>query len=269
MSRVGFALVAAGCLAAAVIAAGSGSAGATTSPPPKDQLRSFLCQKALDPPSRAISVQAVMRPVTGTASMQMRFDLMRQTTTGGPFKLVRGKLLGSWISPQEPTLGQRPGDVWIVTHPVVDLLGPATYRFRVSFRWNDSGGQQLGGTAVETSPNCYQPELRADLLVKSITVTPQSSGQDAYVATIANRGQTATGPVEVDLAGAGPGAPVAATVPSVGVRSTTRHRFVGPACTAGSNVTVTVDPAHSIDEYSFANNALTISCPAAPTAPSS
>ena len=265
MSRVGLGLVAAGCLAAAVIGVGSGSAGATTpAPPPKDQLRSFLCQKALDPPSRAISVQAVMRPVTGTGSMQMRFDLMRQTTVGGPFKLVRGRLLGSWISPQEPTLGQRPGDVWIVTHPVVDLLGPATYRFRVSFRWNDSNGQQLGTTAVQTSPNCYQPELRADLLVKSITVTPLSAGQEAYVATIANRGQTAVGPVEVDLAGAGSGAPVAATVPSVGVRSTTHHRFVGPACTAGSNVTVTVDPAHTIDESSFANNALRIACPAAP-----
>jgi hypothetical protein len=267
MSRVGFALVAVGCLAAALVGAGSGSAGATTSPPPKDQLRSFLCQKALDPPSRAISVQAVMRPVTGTASMQMRFDLMRQITTGGPFKLVRGKLLGSWISPQEPTLGQRPGDVWIVTHPVVDLVGPATYRFRVSFRWTDPNGQQLS-SAVQTSPNCYQSELRADLLVKSITVTPQSPGQDAYVATIANRGQTATGPVEVDLAGAGPGAPVAATIPSVGVRSTTRHRFVGPACTTGSPVTVTVDPAHTVDEYSFANNALTISCPAAPSSSS-
>jgi len=264
MTRVGFGLVAAGCLAAAVIGIGSGSAGAASSPPPKDQLRSFLCQKALDPPSRAISVQAVMRPVTGTASMQMKFDLMRQTTVGGPFKLVRGKLLGSWVSPQEPTLGQRPGDVWIVTHPVVDLLGPATYRFRVSFRWTDSDGQQLSN-AVQTSPNCYQPESRADLLVKSITVTPQPSGQDAYVATIANRGQTAAGPVEVDLAGAGPAAPVAATVPSVGGHSTAHHRFLGPACTAGSNVTVTVDPAHTIDEYSFANNTLTISCPAAPS----
>jgi len=39
---------------------------------------------------------------------------------------------------------------------------------------------------------------------------------------------------------------------------------VGPACTAGSNVTVTVDPAHTIDESSFANNALRIACPAAP-----
>ncbi len=262
MSRVGFGLAAAGCLAVAAIA--SGTAAGATAPPPKDQLRSFVCQKALDPPSRAVSIQAVMRPLTGTASMQMRFDLMRQTTAGGPFKLVRGKLLGSWISPQEPTLGQRPGDVWIVNHPVVDLGAPATYRFRVRFRWTDSHGQQLG-SAVQTSPNCWQPELRADLVVRSVTVTPLASGQDAYVATIANKGQTAAGPVEVDLAGAGPGAPVAATVTSVGARSTARHRFVGPACTPGSSLTVTADPSHTIDEYDFANNALTIPCPAAGT----
>ena len=257
-------MAAASCLAAGVIGAGSGSASAATSAPPKDLLRSFACQKALDPPSRAVSVQAVMRPVTGTAAMQMRFDLMRQTVSGGSFRLVRGKLLGSWISPQEPTLGQRPGDVWIVNHPVVDLSAPATYRFRVSFRWMDPGGQQLQ-TAVQTSPNCWQPELRADLVVRSVTVTPQSSGQDAYVATIANKGQTAVGPVEVDLAGAGAGAgsgsPLAATVSSVAARSTTRHRFVGPACTPGSILTVTIDPSHTIDEYDFTDNALTISYP--------
>jgi hypothetical protein len=258
MSRTRLQIV---CGAVALACVGSASALGATAPPPQDQLRSFVCQKALDPPSRALSIQAVMRPLTGTASMQMRFDLMRQTTVGGPFKLVRGKLLGSWISPEEPTLGQRPGDVWIVNHPVVDLGAPATYRFRVSFRWSDSHGQQLG-SAAQTSPNCWQPELRADLLVRSITVTPVASGQDAYVATIANRGQTAAGPVEVDLAGAGPGAPAAATVSSIAGRSTARHRFVGSACTAGSSVTVTVDPSHTLDEYAFANNALTIPCPA-------
>jgi hypothetical protein len=261
MSRAGFGLAAAGCLAAAAIA--SGTAAGATAPPPNDQLRSFVCQKALDPPTRAVSIQAVMRPLTGTAKMQMRFDLMRQSTAAGPFRLVRGRLLGSWISPEDPTLGQRPGDVWIVNHPVVDLGAPATYRFRVTFRWSDSQGQQLG-SAEQTSPDCYQPERRADLLVRSITVTPLASGQDAYVATIANRGQTAAGPVEVDLARAA-GAPLAATVPSVGARATAQHRFVAPACTAGGSVTVMVDPSHTIDEYNFANNALTIPCPAPST----
>jgi len=235
------------------------SRSAASPAPPRDELRSFICQKALDPPARAVSIQAVMRPLTGTAKMQMRFDLMRQTKPGGPFRLVRGRLLGSWISPAESTLGQRPGDVWIVNHPVVDLGAPATYRFRVSFRWIGAHGQPLGN-AEQSSPNCWQPELRADLLVRSLTVTALSPGQDAYDAVIGNRGQSGAGPVEVDLAGAGP--QQAATVPSVAARSTARHRFVAPACTPGAVLTVTVDRSRTVDEYNFANNSLTITCPA-------
>jgi hypothetical protein len=256
MSPLRFALAA---LCALVVSLGSGTAAAASSTPPQDQVRSFVCQKALDPPTRAVSIQAVMRPLTGTAKMQMRFDLMRQTKAGGPFRLVRGRLLGSWISPQDPTLGTRPGDVWIVKHPVVDLGAPATYRFRVRFRWLDAHGAQLG-SAVQSSPSCYQPELRADLLVRSISVVSLGSGTDGFDVVVANRGQTGAGPVALDFAGAG--ASLAATVPSVPARSSTRHRFVAPACTPGSSLTATVDPSHTIDEYDFANNALSIPCPA-------
>jgi len=51
----------------------------------------------------------------------------------------------------------------------------------------------------------------------------------------------------------------------VGAKSTARQRFVSAPCTSGSTLTVTVDPNQSIDEYDYANNALTIACPAAPT----
>ncbi len=246
--------------AVVVLALGTGSASGASAPAPHDQLRSFVCQKALDPPTRAVSVQAVMRPVTGTSKMQMRFDLMRKTKPGAPFKVVRGQFLGSWLIPDNPTLGQRPGDVWIVNHPVVGLPAPATYRFRVSFRWLGSSGQQLS-SAVQSSSSCWQPELRADLLVRSLTVTSMGSGQSAYVAEIANRGLTAAGPVEVDLAGVG-AAKQAETLGSVGPKSTARERFVGPSCTPGANLAVTVDPSHTIDEYDFANNVLTMPCPA-------
>jgi len=246
----------------AVLALGpaSASGAGAPAPAPRDQLRSFVCQKALDPPTRAVSVQAVMRPVSGTAKMQIRFDLTRRTKQGAPFKLVRGQFLGSWLTPENPTLGQRPGDVWIVNHPVVGLPAPATYRFRVSFRWLGSSGQKLS-SAVQSSSSCWQPELRADLLVRSLTVTPLGSGQASYVAVIGNRGLTAAGPVEVDLAGVS-AAKQAQTLGSVGPKSTARERFVAPTCTPGANLAVTVDPSHTIDEYDFANNVLTIACPA-------
>lgn len=262
MSRLRHGVVAAVC--SVVVGLGAAAAGADT--PPHDQVRSLVCQKALDPPARAISVQAVMRPLTGTAKMQMRFDLLRQVTPGTRFTLVRGRQLGSWISPSDPTLGQRPDDVWIVTHPVVDLAAPASYRFRVSFRWTGAQGQPLG-TAVQTSTTCFQPELRADLLVRSLTVTPSTSpsssgsGEDTYTAVVANRGQTGAGPFQVALTGAG-SAPQSATVAWLAPHSSVHEQFVAPACTAGASLTATVDPAHTIDEFNFANNALTIACPA-------
>lgn len=258
MSRVGCVVLAVACCAIASVGAVA-VAGAATPVPPRDELGAFVCQKALDPPARAVSVQAVMRPLTGTLRMQMRFDLMRQLAHGTAFTLVRGRLLGSWISPQDPTLGQQPNDQWIVNHPVVDLPAPGTYRFRVTFRWIGAGGKRLG-TATQTSPNCYQPELRADLLVRSLSVSPLASGGDGYVAVVVNRGKTGAGPFQVELADAG-GTPQTVTISSLGPRSSTRARFVAAACTAGSSLTVTVDSAQTIDEYDFANNALTVACP--------
>ena len=129
-----------------------------------------------------------MRPVTGTSKLQMKFELMRQTKTHPRFVAVHGRGLGSWISPTNPTLGQRAADVWIVNHPVVDLSAPATYKYRVTFKWLDAQGQTLS-TQAQTSPTCYQPELRADLLVKSLSMTPittgPNAGKTAYTAVIA------------------------------------------------------------------------------------
>ncbi|HTP20491.1 MAG TPA: CARDB domain-containing protein [Solirubrobacteraceae bacterium] len=261
-------LVGVGAVAACAVAIGSATASAQSSPTPRnDQLRSFVCQKALDPPARAVSVQAVMRPVAGTSKMQMKFQLMRQNKPHARFVAVKGRGLGSWISPSDPTLGQRSGDVWILNHPVVNLAAPATYKFKVTFEWIGAQGQTLD-TETQASPTCYQPELRADLLVRSLTVTPITSGaaagQWAYTAQIANRGLSGAGPVEVVFT-SGNGAPVPATVAWVGARSSARQRFAAAPCTAGTPLTVTVDPTHSIDEYDFANNALTMECPATPS----
>jgi len=256
-----------GAAAVCALAIGSGTPAAGATTPPNDRLRSFVCQKALDPPARAVSVQAVMRPLSGTSKMQMKFQLMRQLKPHTRFMAVHGRGLGNWISPTNPTLGQQAGDVWILTHPVVNLAAPATYKFRVMFKWIGAQGQTLG-TAGQTSPSCYQPELRADLLVRSLSVSPITSGptagQWAYVADVANRGQTGAGPVQVQFASGG-SPPVPSTVAWVGAKSSVHQRFVAPPCTAGSPLTVTVDPNHSVDEYNYANNALTIACPAAPT----
>jgi hypothetical protein len=66
------------------------------------------------------------------------------------------------------------------------------------------------------------------------------------------------------LAGDG-AAPQTATVAGIAAHSVVRQRFVAPACTPGTSLTVTADPAHTIDEYNFANNSLALTCPASNT----
>ncbi len=227
---------------------------------PRAQLRGFVCQRATDPAGRAVAVTAVMRPVTGTARMALRFELDRRASRRGPFAAVSGRDLGRWIAPTEAGLGQRPGDVWRLVKQVVNL--PAgLYRFRVAFRWSAADGHVIGRTE-RLSDTCFQPELRPDLRVDDVQIALSgSAGQDQYVAVIRNAGRSAAGPFDVALS-------IGNTVQTKAVsqlpaRSKLRVTFQAAACTTGDPVTVTADPDLRIDDFNRANNAKTVTCPAA------
>ena len=244
----------AGLVAPAIAAADSSSSAAL--------LRDFVCLRARDPAQREISVEAVMRPVGGTLRMALRFQLLRQTKGTGPFRTVTGRNLGSWVTPDNPTLGQRPGDVWNVNHPVLDLDGPATYRLRVTFRWTGVGGRVLD-TAVQMSPKCYEPELRPDLLVQSIRVHSirGNAKQDRYVAEIRNDGGSAAGPFDVVFSPGGPYPAQTVPVSVLGAHASIYETFVGPVCSA-ADPTVTIDDPLVTDDLNPANNTLIATCPA-------
>jgi hypothetical protein len=140
---------------AIVGAAGAGAAAADTDAAPRATLTDFACHQARQPFMRAISTTAVMRPITGTERMGLRFELLSKTPGSGRFVEADGAGLGTWIYPTDPpTLGQRPGDVWRLQKPVTNLPA-AIYRFRVSFRWFGAGGTVLA-TAVKLSQRCDQ-----------------------------------------------------------------------------------------------------------------
>jgi hypothetical protein len=124
-------------------------------------LSDFVCHTAAQQTDRSVSIRASMRPVTGTQKMQMRFELLSRSNPGAAFVEVPGGGLGTWISPPSPTLGQRAGDVWIVSHPVSNLPAPAVYRYRVSFRWTGAAGRLLA-TRTRSSASCHQPMLRSE-----------------------------------------------------------------------------------------------------------
>jgi hypothetical protein len=254
-------IAAAACMAAGgsvALAAPRGSA------PSRARLRAFACHVALDPVGRAVSVQAVMRPVPGTQSMQLRFDLLERRAGVMSYSEVRGGDLGMWVAPADPTLGTRSGDVWILSHPVRDLVAPASYRFRVVFRWLGAGGRLLASVERSTRA-CRQPELRPDLVVRSIVVAPIADHpkEAAYRVTIANRGATAAGPFTLVFAPADRFGVSTRTIGRLGAHRTRTELFTGRACSAMTAPTVTVDPQHEVDDPDLANNVLLVppTCP--------
>lgn len=248
----------------ACLVLGAGGVIADAAAPPPAQLQDFSCQTSLDPLLRGMSVTAVMRPLTGTQAMRMRFDLFRAAHRVGPYHPVHGRNLGDWLSPSDPTLGRQPADVWNVPHPIVGLPAPAFYRLRVTFRWLGAHGQRLG-ERVRTSAICHQLELRPDLSAAGVQIYSLSAqpGQYAYVATVANAGLTGAGPFDVQLSGVG-STPLTKTITWLGAHKSRAVRFTAAACTAGSLLSLSVDPAGAVGDYNRSNNAITVTCPPSP-----
>jgi hypothetical protein len=259
-SRAAALVIAAGCL---LPGGSAGAAAPSPSPappaPPRAELSDPLCVRALDPANREVSITAVMRPVRGTERMALKTELQRRLRPGGRFRIVPGRGFGRWRFPGNPTLGQVATDVWAFTYRVENLSGPAYYRFRVWFRWMGAGGRVLS-EAQRLSPVCYQPEPRADLVVRGITILTLTGGRDRYLAAIHNGGATAAGRFAVELLAGGVPAQslsIAALAPG----ETVREAFVGPACAPGSPVTVVADPTRQVDDARRANNTLSVRCP--------
>lgn len=248
----------------AIVCAVGGVAASTVgaSTPPRARVTGLTCQHALDPPARAVSVTAVMRPLRGTRRMQMRFQLLRSAKGTPAYAPVTGGDLGTWVSPSTPTLGQRPGDVWKLQKPIVGLTAPASYRFRVSFRWLGAHGRVLG-RAVRESGTCFQPELRPDLLVQSITVESPATPPhvNRYVAVIRNAGASDTGPFEILFTPGGALPVQTVSVPDLAAHSKLRKAFLGPVCSNAAATTVTVDPEDKVDDFNRSNNSMTAVCP--------
>jgi hypothetical protein len=237
------------------------SASATTRTPPRASLTAFACQRAFDPPDRSVSVKAVMRPVAGTRALSLKFDLL-QRAAGRTRSLTGAGDLGIWLSPRDPTLGRAPGDVWELNKAVSNLEAPASYRFRVTFRWLGAHDKVLA-TAVRRSGRCIQREPRPDLLVRSVAVTAiaHRPHKQLYTAVIANRGASRAGPFSVLFTPGDGSAPQTHAVPRLDAHAGRRLSFVGPLCNPGSPPTVVADAADQVDDSDRDNNALTVTCP--------
>ncbi|MHB1569078.1 MAG: hypothetical protein ACYC0H_07720 [Solirubrobacteraceae bacterium] len=248
----------------AAVLAGAAMAQAAPVASPRAALTGFSCDRSLAARRRSASVVAVMRPLAGTQSMAIRFDLLERAPGAAPADVQSGDL-GVWISPSDPTLGSLPGDVWRLSEPVSGLDAPAGYQFRVSFRWTGAQGRVLG-VAVRYSRRCWQPQLRADVVVRSISVAPDplQPGGDIYTVLIANVGSVAAGPLEVTLDPGGGGAAISRTVEYLRARHSQRLRFSAAACTGASPPSASVLPLSQSGSSPSSTSTLVGTCPAAP-----
>ena len=234
-------------------------ATSASSAPSRASLTDLVCQHALAPANRSFSDTAVIRTVPGTSREAVRFRLLRRPAKTTDWTAVHGPGLGTWLSKD---FGHHPGDVWRVIHTVSDLSAPAAYRFLVSFRWIGSKGATLARSS-RVSHNCFQPELRPDLEVRSIAVLSDSAqpSEDIYRARILDAGRTGAGPFQVQLSDQGQ--VVNRRVARIRPRQTLAVKLVGPACDSSEPPTVTVDPDHEVDVSSRAHATLSATCPAA------
>jgi hypothetical protein len=257
MIRRGLVLLALlGALAGALASTAAGA-------PRRARLAGFACHSTLDPGARTVSVTSVMRPVAHTHTLSVRVSLLQlRPGSARAVNLGRTGDLGRWLTPADPTLGQRPADVWKLAKTVSDVDAPAGYRFRVDFRWLGRGGAVLA-TDSRTTPLCHERELRPDLLVRQVIVTPSAGHprRDRYLAVVANRGVTASGPFAVSFTPGTGAASTRKTVASLLPGAHVRVPFSGPACRAASPPTVVVDAAGQVDDFDRSNNTLTVACP--------
>jgi CARDB len=251
MRRIAFILVlVAGALApaaASAVPASSAVGGA----------RLVSCVSALDPADRVAAFEGRMRIVRGSARMQMRFTLQTRSPDQVHWHALAAPGFGRWLS-SNPGIGR-----FVYTKRLVALEAPASYRTLVRFRWLGRDGHRVASDR-STSPICHQADLRPNLKPLGIDERPGADAEHArYVVPVTNRGKTAAGPFDVVVTVDG-ATLTPAQSPDLDPGEKALVEVEGPPCTAGSMLTVDVDPTGAVDERDEVDNRLSVPCPAAP-----
>jgi hypothetical protein len=203
---------------------------------------------ACAPRERAAEFEARMAAVAGADRMKMRFTLQVRKSGKRVFKRIAAPGFNSWTTAAPGTRR------YVFTRRVEALIGPASYRAMVRFRWLDADGATLA-TAQAYSRACRQPDHRPNLTVRALSV----EGGRSYLALVANTGRSASGPfdLEVELPDRVLG-PV--SLESLDAREERLVRIRGPRCEAGTSITAGADRLDLVDERSETDNALTATC---------
>jgi uncharacterized repeat protein (TIGR01451 family) len=225
------------------------------------------CRRSPRIAGRVATVGAMMRPIPGAAHLSLRIALFQRALGATGRWTLRADVpgLGAWTAPSDPTIGSRTADVFKYRQAVGRLVVPFAYKFRVEFRWADDAGK-IVRRARATTATCREPDVRPDLVLAAIVVTPAPRAPDRarYAVTVRNDGRsTARG---VLVSSSFPSDPTAADTRTAGrlrPGESAVVTFLGPLCTTvPAPPAFTADPANAIEESRETNNALAADCQA-------
>jgi hypothetical protein len=226
--------------------------------------RLIACRHSPAIDQRTAVVGTWMRPVADGRRLAVKIDLWERTP--GQRWTLRSDVpgLGAWTTPSDAGVGSRAGDVFKYRQAVGRLEVPAAYRFHATFHWLDAGGA-IVREASRTTATCRQPDLRPDLVLRSVTAAPAGDGSVRYVVRVGNDGRAAVARATVAATLPGDATPGLHTrvVHALAPGATAVVRFTGPGCATGEQpATFLADPSNAVDEARETNNALAAVCPA-------
>jgi len=247
--------------AALAVASERGASAASGAPA---GARLIACHRAPSIAQRVATVGTWMRPITGGRRLAVKLDLWERRA--GQRWALRSDVpgLGSWVMPSDAGVGSRAGDVFKYRQAVGRLEVPAAYRFQVSFRWSTADGTVVR-SMDRTTATCRQPDLRPDLVLRSVEARAAGGGAVRYVVRVGNEGESAVAraAVSATLPGDAAAGLHSRTVRSLAPGATAVVRFTGPGCAAGGQpASFLADPANAVEESDETNNGLTAVCPA-------
>jgi hypothetical protein len=226
--------------------------------------RLLSCHRSPSIDERNAAVSAWMRPIPGSSHLAMKIDLWERRS--GDHWSMRSDVpgLGSWVTPSDPGVGSRAGDIFRYRQTVGRLEVPAAYRFHVTFHWLDDDGVVVR-EAERTTGVCRQPDLRPDLVLRSVEALPAGGDSVRYVVRVGNEGEGAVGRATIVATLPGDAAPGlhSRVVRALAPGATAIVRFVGPGCAAGEQpASFLADPSNAVEETDETNNAISAACPA-------
>lgn len=196
------------------------------------------------PKERAADFEARMEQISGAVRMKLRYTLEARKP-GRLWRRVAAPELAGWRSADPQTTR------FISERHVTELVGPASYRALVRFRWIDEDGHVVA-RARARSRSCWQPDHRPNIKLRELSF----EGPGSYVLLVANTGRSPTGAFDLEVAGLTP-----IVVDDLEPGEERLIEATGPECQPGTVVTATADPLDLIDERNELDNAIRRRCP--------